>query len=232
MTILDVTNFIDYIGNGAQTSFAFNFRAADVTWVIIDFTDDISGVVLNVDQDLNPGGTVEYLVAPPNLQDIHIERVTPITQETDYERHDPFDSLTNEDNLDKLTSIIQDVNNRLTGVVDSIATAADQLWNFADFGADRTLQFSDKSRMLRATGMAPTPALQTITVPNDTTIDHERGTQISVFRKGTAAVDWVAEGGVVIESPAGSSISRRYGTVTFIKQDPNEWMVVGEITEL
>ena len=231
MTIQDVQNFEDYIGNGAQTSFAFNFWVIDVTWVDVDFTDDISGVVLNVDQDLNPGGAVEYLVAPPNLQEIHIERVTPITQETNYARHDPFDSATNEDNLDKLTAIVQDVNSRLSGGLDTVQTALDQLWGFADFGADRTLQAFDKSKMLRSTGTAPTPATQTITVPNDSNINHDIGTQISVYQKGTAIVDWTPEGGVVINSPAGASISRRYGTITFIKEGSNEWMVTGEITE-
>ena len=231
MTIQNVINSVDYIGDGAQTSFAFNFRIGDVTWVVVDFTDDISGVVLNIDQDASPGGTVEYLVAPPNLQDIHIERLTPITQETNYERHDPFDSKTNEDNLDKLTSIIQDVNNRLSGIIDSIATAADQLWEFADFGADRTLQAFDKSRMLRSTGMTPTPATQLVTIPADSNINHDVGTQISVYRKGTAEVQWVGEGGVTVNSPAQDTISRRYGTVTFIKEAANEWLVAGEITE-
>lgn len=229
MTIQDVVNTVDYIGDGAQTSFAFNFYARDVAWVQLDFTDDVSGVVLNIDQDINPGGAVEYFVAPPNLQELRIERLTPITQETDYERHDPFDSMTNEDNLDKLTAIIQDVNNRLSGAVDLAQAALDQLWQFADFGADRTLQIFDKSKMLRSTGTAPTPAIQLITVPLDSNINHEIGTQISVVQKGTAQVDWIGEGGVVVNSAAGASIARRYGTVTFIKEGINEWMVVGEV---
>lgn len=226
MTIQNVQNFVDYTGNGAQTSFAFNFRVADITWVDVDFTDDISGVSLNIDQDGSPGGTVDYLVAPPNLQDIHIQRITPITQETNYSRHDPFDSETNEDNLDKITSIIQD----LSADLSSVSAAFDQLWQFADFNANRTLQAFDKSKMLRAIGIDP--VVQLVTIPNDSNIDHEIGTQISVYRKGTAAVNWVGEGGVVINTPAGSSIARQFGTVTFIKEDSNEWMVVGEILEV
>jgi len=229
MTIQDVVNYIDYIGDNATTVFPFVFYTRDVTWIDVDFTDDISGVVLNIDQDLNPGGQVEFLVAPPNLQEIHIERLTPITQETNYERHDPFDSETNEDNLDKLTAIIQDVNSRLSGGLDSVQAALDQLWQFSDFGADRTLQFFDKSVMLRSTGMDPTPTHQTITVPHDTNINHDIGTQISVYQKGTAIVDWEGEPGVVVNSVAGAEIARRYGTVTFIKEGVNEWMVTGEV---
>lgn len=225
MTILDVQNFVNYIGNGAQTSFAFVFRAGDVTWVDVDFTDDISGVVLNIDQDVNPGGTVEYLVAPPDAQTIRIQRITPVTQETNYTRHDPFDSETNEDNLDKITSIIQDLKADLTAV----SASFDQLWIFADFSGDRTLQAFDKSKMLRSTGIDP--VTQEITIPADSNINHDIGTQISIYRKGTAAVNWVGEGGVVINSPAGSSIGRVFGTITFIKEGSNEWMVTGEITE-
>ena len=226
MTIQNIVNFIDYVGNGAQTSFVFNFRVADAAWVDINFTDNLSGVALNIDQDLNPGGSVDYSIAPPASTDIHIQRITPLTQETDYARHDPFDSETNEDNLDKLTSIIQDLSTSATLVI------GDELWNIVSFAGDRTLQLADKSAMLRSTGMAPTPVDQTITIPLDSNIDHAVGTQITIYQKGTAPVVWVAEGAVVINTPAGSGVSRRYATVTFVKEGPDEWMVAGEVIPL
>ncbi len=109
MTVQDVLNFVDYVGNGAQTSFAFVFRADDVSWVTVDFTTDIIGVTLNADQDTTPGGTVDYSVAPPDLQPLRIQRVTPQAQNLDYTRYDPFDSESHEDALDKLTMEVQDL---------------------------------------------------------------------------------------------------------------------------
>jgi len=109
MTVQDVLNFVDYVGNGAQTSFAFVFRADDVAWVNVSFTTDIIGVTLNADQDTTPGGTVDYSVAPPDLQDIRIQRSTPQVQNLDYTRYDPFDSESHEDALDKLTMEVQDL---------------------------------------------------------------------------------------------------------------------------
>jgi len=109
MTVQDVLNFVDHIGNGVATSFPFVFRADDVSWVTVSFTTDIIGVTLNADQDTAPGGTVDYSVAPPNLQDIRIQRDTPQVQDLDYTRYDPFDSESHEDALDKLTMEVQDL---------------------------------------------------------------------------------------------------------------------------
>ena len=109
MTVQDVANFVDHVGNGIATSFPFVFRADDVSWVTVDFTTDIIGVTLNADQDAAPGGTVDYSVAPPDLQAIRIQRVTPQAQDLDYTRYDPFDSESHEDALDKLTMEVQDL---------------------------------------------------------------------------------------------------------------------------
>lgn len=109
MTVQDVANFVDHVGNGIATSFPFVFRADDVSWVTVDFTTDIIGVTLNADQDTTPGGTVDYTVAPPNLQAIRIQRDTPQAQNLDYTRYDPFDSESHEDALDKLTMEVQDL---------------------------------------------------------------------------------------------------------------------------
>ncbi|KKL10841.1 hypothetical protein LCGC14_2551770, partial [marine sediment metagenome] len=109
MTVQNVIPFIDYVGNGIVTSFSFNFRADDVTWVDVSFTDNFNGVSLNIDQDDNPGGSAEYSVAPPDLTTIRIERNTPVVQSMDYTRYDPFDSTSHENNLDKLTMIIQEL---------------------------------------------------------------------------------------------------------------------------
>ena len=229
MTVQDVLPSVSYVANGAQTSFVYNFRTNDPTWIGVNFTDDLSGINVNIDQDNNPGGTVEYNVAPPNGTDLIISRQSPVTQVLDYTRYDPFDSTSHENALDKLTMIIQELTARVDGTIDGIISTIDSLWQFTDVAGDRTLQIVDKSKMLRCTAIDPT--VQLITVPQDSNIDHQLGTQISVYRKGTAVVDWIGEGGVVVNSAGLSSIARVNGTVTFIKEGPDEWLVVGEIAE-
>ncbi|KKN27342.1 hypothetical protein LCGC14_0865670 [marine sediment metagenome] len=114
MTIQNVTPFVDYVGNGIVTSFSFNFRADDVTWINVSFTDNFDGISLNTDQDNNPGGSAEYSAAPPIGTAIRIERNTPITQLMDYTRYGPFDSMSHENNLDKLTMEMQEeINTRV-----------------------------------------------------------------------------------------------------------------------
>jgi len=109
MTVQDVQQFIEYTGNGAQTDFAFVFRADDTAWIAINFTDDFDSITLNADQDIAPGGTLSYFVAPPSGQLVRIERQTPKNQNLDYTRYDAFDSESHEDTLDKLTMLIQDL---------------------------------------------------------------------------------------------------------------------------
>lgn len=243
MTVENILPFTDFVGDGIVTSFPFNFRVDFVTTVNVNFTDNFNGFSLNIDQDDNAGGSAEYSVAPLNGQAIHIERSTPIVQSMDYTRYDPFDSTSHEGNLDKLTMIIQEL---LAGSADSIANNQDQIdnlqtqidnliiladghWQFATFSGDRTLILSDDGKMLKATGSG-TP--QVVTIPQNSNVNFELGTQISLFRKGPSDVSWVGEGPVVINSPASSSIARLFGTITFIQEAIDIWMVTGDITQI
>ena len=115
MTVQDVPNTIDYIGDDVATSFAFVFRVEDVSWVDLNFTDDFDQITLNANQDDSPGGSVSYTVAPPAGQLIRITRITPQDQELDYTRYDPFDSESTEDSIDKLTMQIQDLQATIDG---------------------------------------------------------------------------------------------------------------------
>jgi hypothetical protein len=109
MTVQNVVQRVTYLGDGAQTVFPFVFRADDPNWIVVDFTDNLNSVSLNVDQDNDPGGEVQYSVAPPVGQQVQIVRATPLNQILDYTRYDPFDSESHESALDKLTMMIQDL---------------------------------------------------------------------------------------------------------------------------
>jgi hypothetical protein len=110
MTVQDVGSEVTFTGNGAITSFAFTFRCDDVAWLSLSYLVNFDEILLNGDQDVSPGGSIEYLAAPPADQQIVLARNVPLTQDTDYTRYGPFDSESHEDALDKLTMAIQDTN--------------------------------------------------------------------------------------------------------------------------
>jgi hypothetical protein len=108
MTVQDVTSEVSFTGTGAQTSFVFNYRVDDVAWLTLSYLTSFNMVILNGDQEISPGGSIEYFVAPPIDQQIVLTRNVPLTQLVDYTRHGPFDSESHEGALDKLTMAIQD----------------------------------------------------------------------------------------------------------------------------
>lgn len=226
MTVQDISNIVNYVGNGAQTSFSFNFRVDSPAWVIIDFTTNLSGINLNNDQDASPGGTVDYSVAPPNNQGIQINRQTPVTQDTDYTRYDPFDSETNEDNLDKLTMIIQDLRALLDGLTSTVL--ANFKWEFITVAGSRDLVFTDRFKMLQMVDVGGT---QTLTVPPTAEVPWEIGDQITFEQKGTAAVSFVGGAGVTINTPFTLLIAAQFGTVTLIMDEVNNWFLAGFIKQ-
>jgi hypothetical protein len=113
MTVQNTPSEVTFVGTGAQTSFAFSFRVDDLAWLTLDYLVSFNMITLNGDQDVAPGGTIEYFIAPPVDQQLTIYRSVPRTQDLDYTRYDPFDSESHEDALDKLTMMMQD-NNQIT----------------------------------------------------------------------------------------------------------------------
>jgi hypothetical protein len=217
MTVQNITPSIQYIGNGAQTSFAFNFRSDEILWISVDFTDNLSAINLNIDQDNDPGGFVEYSVAPPNDQIININRVIPITQETDYTRYDPFDSEATEDAHDKLTMILQDL---LAAINNGFA------WEFTSFNGDRTLEEVDAFKMLRSIDNG---GAQEVTIPPNSDVPFIKGTQISFLQKGTAILSFVGGIGVTINVPGQPEIARQWGTVTLVQEEIDDWVLLGNL---
>ena len=146
MTVQDNTPSVTHVGTGAQLSFPFTFRADDIGWLTLDFLTNFDQFVLNADQDANPGGSADYLVAPPLLQELTITRDTFNTQELDYTRYDPFDSESHEGALDKLTMQIQD----LEFFINSVLTQDFDLLGNVDFATkvDGSMVYWDAGTML------------------------------------------------------------------------------------
>lgn len=120
MAVTNENNKVVYICDGSTTSFAFTFPIYEdsdlvvTKWTIADGTEDV--LTLDVDYTVagagSPtGGSVDLLIAAPSSDyKLIIERILPLTQETDYVEGDPFPAQSHEDALDKLTMICQQLN--------------------------------------------------------------------------------------------------------------------------
>lgn len=113
MTVTTQDISVNYVGDDVVTVFPFAFHT-DAVGDIKVFEDGIEiftgfVVTLNSDQSSNPGGNVEYGVAPASGVVIVIRRDTERTQDVDYNKYDPFPAETHERALDKLTLISQEL---------------------------------------------------------------------------------------------------------------------------
>lgn len=121
MTVEITTTSSVHAGNGVTTALPTGFRFLDdndlvVTQTIAGVTTTlVKGTHYNVDGagDDEPGGTVNMLVAPANGTTITIERVTPVTQETEFGAFTRFNPEDHELALDKLTMVAQENRNRI-----------------------------------------------------------------------------------------------------------------------
>jgi hypothetical protein len=109
-TVTTTTARNDYTGNGATTVYPYTFRILAnshiqvmVNNVVKSLTTDytVSGV------GSPTGGNITFLVAPPTGQAIVFSRRVPFTQTTDYVQGGPLPAETLEQNLDKLTMMVQ-----------------------------------------------------------------------------------------------------------------------------
>lgn len=115
MTVSSEQSRVQYATDGVATSFPVPFRFLSGQHLRVSFAlgdDDAVDLVLGRDFDAvgtgnASGGTITTYAAYPLGGSIAIERVVPITQETAYQRNDPFPERAHEQALDKLTMICQ-----------------------------------------------------------------------------------------------------------------------------
>ena len=115
MTVVVNHTSIDQNSDGVQTIFLYDFEILDND----DLDVFLDGVVVTtgfvVTGALNPtGGDCTFDTAPATGV-VTLSRNTPIDQETDYVKFDPFPSETHEEALDKLTLIAQELEERVAG---------------------------------------------------------------------------------------------------------------------
>jgi hypothetical protein len=109
MTISQVDNRQQRVGNGVSVSFAFTrrfFFKSDLQVFVNDALVDPT--LYNVtNTGTEGGGAVVFLTAPAAGAIVTILRVLPMTQQTDYQANDPFPAETHEAALDRLTLLAQ-----------------------------------------------------------------------------------------------------------------------------
>jgi hypothetical protein len=121
MTLSTTTSRITYAGDGSTVSFAvpFSFFGADEIDVIERNaeTGDETPKVLTTDYTVSGGGgatgTVTAVAAPDAAKSWTIARRTKRTQMVDYTPNDPFPAETHERALDRLTALVQELDEKL-----------------------------------------------------------------------------------------------------------------------
>jgi hypothetical protein len=115
MTVSSEQSSVTYVGNGVTTLFAIPYYFLEKTHITVSLTTSTGVVipkVLDVDYTVSgagnqAGGSLTFVVAPPNLSSLMILREVPVTQLTDYQPNDDFPAESHERALDKLTMIAQ-----------------------------------------------------------------------------------------------------------------------------
>lgn len=115
MTVTTDVQSIVYDTDGSTADFPIPFyflRATDITAELVDANANLTELVLGTDFTIagagQPGGGELTAIMPfDSGLKLHIYRVVPVTQETQFQQNDPFPSKTTEKALDKLTMLVQ-----------------------------------------------------------------------------------------------------------------------------
>ena len=111
MTVSAIDPFVITTGNGVTATFPFGFASLDESFVfglVNSELDNNTTVVLNGDQENDPGGTLTFSSTPESDSTIVIYRQTEATQEVVYPSKGRFPAKSHERALDKLTMLVQD----------------------------------------------------------------------------------------------------------------------------
>lgn len=122
MTVSSTSSRADYSGNGATVTFAVPFYFLDDAHLQVLRTNadgTVTTLVLTTDYTVTgagvpAGGSVTCTSAPASGTRLSILRQVPAEQLTHYVPNDPFPAASHETALDKLTMLLQQVNEALT----------------------------------------------------------------------------------------------------------------------
>ena len=120
MTISTTTSKVSYTGNASTTVFAYTFKIfadSEVTVYVDDVLKTLTTHYTVSGAGTASGGNVTFTLGntPADSTSVVILRNITKTQLTDYVENDSFPAETHESALDKLTMLVQDVDNAVTG---------------------------------------------------------------------------------------------------------------------
>jgi hypothetical protein len=120
MTISTTTSKVSYTGNGVTTVFAYTFKIfadSEVTVYVDGVLKTLTTHFTVSGAGTASGGNVTFTAGniPASSTSVVLLRNITKTQLTDYVENDSFPAETHESALDKLTMLVQDVDNAVTG---------------------------------------------------------------------------------------------------------------------
>lgn len=135
MTVSAVATKVIFTGAGTTGPFAFKFPVFETSHIVVTKQEIATGTetVLTETTDytvaLDPvvGGTVTLVTAITSSYKLIIQRIVPLTQETNYVENDPFPAESHEEALDKLTMITQQLKEEIDRTVQMPATVSDPI---------------------------------------------------------------------------------------------------------
>lgn len=116
MTQAAVPSYTFYLGDGVATTFPYSWFLADASELQIYVGTVLSTAYTLTGVGSAAGGNVVFYAAPATGTILFFRRVTPQTQNTDYISNDPFDAAAHEAALDKLTRLVQDLEERFSRI--------------------------------------------------------------------------------------------------------------------
>lgn len=121
MTVSSATYRNSFNGNGTTDTFAYTFRILSNAHISV-YVDGVLKTLTThytiTGVGASGGGNIVFVTPPPTgtANVVAIRNMT-LTQETDYVENDPFPAATHEEALDKLTMIVQEINERVDRTV-------------------------------------------------------------------------------------------------------------------
>lgn len=115
MTVSSAVNKVSFNGDGSQTVFAYSFKIFDqddLTVILRNASGGETTQTISTQYSVSgvgsaSGGNVTMVAAPASGESLTIIREQPLTQGLDLVANDPFPAASFEDQLDKLTFMVQ-----------------------------------------------------------------------------------------------------------------------------
>ena len=146
MTVSSTTTKNSYAGDGSTVAFSYTFKIFDEDDIAVILRDNATATetVQSITTNYTVsgvgnagGGTVTFVTAPATGKTVLLRRESAQTQTTDYTPNDPFPAEAHEDALDKLTFLVQEVQEELDRSIKLSRTNTIASTEFAVGAADR-----------------------------------------------------------------------------------------------